>query len=365
MPLALPRNHGCRISDAWTYQGLRTLILENELLRVTVLLDKGSDIVEFRYKPLDLDFLFFAPPGIRNPNHGLVSAPSGGPFLDYFSGGWNEVLPNGGPLVNYKGAELGQHGEVSLIPWEHAILEDSPDRVSVRLWVRPLRTPFFLEKTLSLEPDRAVLTLDERLVNEGGEPMHAMWGQHIAFGRPFLEEGAVIDAPACKFIVHEAMPGYEPRRFQPGAVAGWPLVPTPAGGVEDASRVPAFGAVQAQEMAYMAELSDGWYAITNPQRQAGFGVRFDPTLYRYVWYWQQLGNVAQGYPWWGRTHTAALEPWTSYPTSGLNQAIANGTALLLQPGQEITTRFLAVAYAGSQRVAGISANGDVLRQSET
>ncbi len=365
MSLGLPRNHGCRISDAWTFQGLRTLILENELLRVTVLLDKGSDIVEFRYKPLDLDFLFFAPSGVRNPNRGVVSAPSGGPFLDYFSGGWNEVLPNGGPLVTYKGAELGQHGEVSLIPWEYAILEDSPDRVSVRLWVRPLRTPFFLEKTLSLESDRAVLTLDERLVNEGGEAMHAMWGQHIAFGRPFLEEGAVIDAPAGKFIVHDAMPGYEPRRFQPGRTVGWPLVPSPVGGVEDASRVPAFGEMQAQEMAYLAELSDGWYAITNPRRKVGFGVRFDHTLYRYIWYWQQLGNIAQGYPWWGRVHTTALEPWTSYPTGGLNEAIANGTALVLQPGQEIRTRLLAVTYAGDQRVAGISANGDVLRRSET
>ena len=98
---------------------MRTLILENELLRVTVLVDKGSDIVEFRYKPFDLDFLFMSPAGIRNPNRGIVSAPSGGPFLDYFSGGWNEVLPNGGPLVSYKGAELGQHGEISLIPWEY------------------------------------------------------------------------------------------------------------------------------------------------------------------------------------------------------------------------------------------------------
>ena len=90
MSIGQPRNHGCRISDAWTFQGMRTLILENELLRVTVLLDKGSDIVEFRYKPLDLDFLFFAPTGIRNPNRGIVSAPSGGPFLGYFSGGWND-----------------------------------------------------------------------------------------------------------------------------------------------------------------------------------------------------------------------------------------------------------------------------------
>ena len=359
MSLGQPRNHGCRISDAWTFQGMRTLILENELLRVTVLVDKGSDIVEFRYKPFDLDFLFLSPAGIRNPNRGIVSAPSGGPFLDYFSGGWNEVLPNGGPLVSYKGAELGQHGEISLIPWEYAILADSPERVAVRLWVRPIRTPFFLEKTLSMEPGKAVLTIEERLVNEGGEPMHLMWGHHIAFGRPFLDEDTVIDAPARRFLVHEAMPGYEPRRFRPGIAVDWPFAPAPDGSTADASHIPGFGETQAQEMAYLAELTDGWYAITNPTRQVGFGLRFDPVLYRYLWYWQQLGNVAQGYPWWGRTHTAALEPWTSYPTGGLNEAIANGTALLLAPGQEITTSLRAVAFAGRTRVTGISAEGDV------
>ncbi|MCO6449516.1 MAG: aldose 1-epimerase [Caldilineales bacterium] len=338
---------------------MKTLILENELLRVTVLLDKGSDIVEFRYKPLDLDVLLLAPGGIRNPNRGVLSAPSSGPFLDYFSGGWNEVLPNGGPAIRYKGAELGQHGEVSLIPWDHAILEDTPDRVSARLWVRPLRTPFFLEKVLSLESGRAVLTIEEHLTNEGSEPLHAMWGHHIAFGRPFLDEGAVINTPARQFLVHEAMPGYEPRRFQPGFTGEWPHVPAPDGSLADASQVPAYGDMQAQEMAYLTGFDQGWYAITNPVRQAGFGIHFDPKLFRYVWYWQQLGDVAQGYPWWGRFHTAALEPWTSYPTNGLNEAIANGTALELQPGETVETKLTAVCYAGRSRVSAISADGDV------
>lgn len=359
MYLGQPRNHGCRISDAWQVDGMRALIIENELLRVTVLLDKGSDIVEFRYKPLDLDFLFFAPGGLRNPNRGLVSAPTAGPFLDYFSGGWNEVLPNGGPAVTYKGAELGQHGEVSLIPWQCSIIEDSPQRVAARLWVRPIRTPFFLEKTLSIEPGRAVLRIEERLVNEGGESLRFMWGQHIALGRPFLDEGAVIDAPARRFIVHEAMPGYEPRRFRPGVTADWPHVPAPDGAMADASLVPAYGATQAQEMAYLAELREGWYAITNPARQVGFAARFDPAVYRYIWYWQQLGDVAQGYPWWGRIHTAALEPWSSYPTSGLDEAIANGTALELGPGQQLETSLLAIAYAGLAGVASVGPDGEI------
>ena len=34
--------HGCRISDEWTLRGMRTAVLENELIRVTVLLDRGA-----------------------------------------------------------------------------------------------------------------------------------------------------------------------------------------------------------------------------------------------------------------------------------------------------------------------------------
>jgi hypothetical protein len=201
--------------------------------------------------------------------------------------------------------------------------------------------------------------IEEQLTSEAGEPLHLMWGQHIAFGGPFLAEGAVIDAPARSFIVHEAMPGYEPRRFQPGVTGDWPHVPAPDGSTADASQVPAYGTLQAQEMAYLTEINAGWYSITNPVRKVGFGISFDASLYRYVWYWQQLGDVAQGYPWWARTHTAALEPWTSYPTNGLNEAIANGTALELQPGQKIQTKLCAVAYEGLDRVSLVTTDGEV------
>ena len=363
MMLYPPHDRTCWISDAWKFNHLQTVILENELLRVVLLPDKGADIVEFRYKPRNTDFLLHLPNGIRNPQRDTPSAASQNPFLDYFSGGWNDILPNGGPFITYQGAELGQHGEISLLRWNYAIIEDTSDRVAVKLWVRPLRTPFYVEKTLSLEAGSAVLTVDETIRNIGGQPLQFMWGQHIAFGRPFLDEGAVIDVPDCRFEVHEVIEGYEPRRFQPGANVPWSQIPTPDGDTDDASVVPPFGEAQAQEMAYLLELSDGWYAITNQERGVGFGIRFDQQVFPYIWYWQQLGNVAQGYPWWGKLHTTALEPWTSYPTNGLTQAIENGTARELAAGEQLITVMKAVAYGGSERVARITRDGTVERLS--
>lgn len=356
-----PRNHGCRISDSWMFDGLRTIVLENTLLRVVVLVDKGSDIVEFRYKPHDLDFLHLAPGGIRNPARDVVPAAGDSPYLDYFSGGWNEILPNGGPSVTYQGADLGQHGEISLLPWSYAILQDDPAQVAVRLWVRAIRTPFYVEKTLSMVPGTAALFIDERLLNEGGEPLDFMWGHHIAFGRPFLDEGVVIDAPARRIEAQGEWPNYGPRRFKPSSTGQWPNIGSLDGPAEDAGIVPPFGAMQAQEMAYLSGLEDGWYAITNPTRRVGFGIRFDPSVFRYIWYWQQMGNVASGFPWWRRLHTQALEPWSSYPSDGLAEAIRNGTALRLEAGGDLRTSLCAVAYEGNPGITGIDAEGNIAR----
>src|SRR5262245_49270316 len=194
MPQTSRHGHGCRISDEWALKGMRAAVLENELLRVLVLLDRGAEILEFRYKPLDADPLLRLPGGLRNPPRDTLStSSSAGSYLDYYAGGWQEILPNGGPPTTYKGAEYGQHGEVCLIPWTSEVLEDSPERVSLRCTVRPVRTPLYLERTMTLLTGKAALFLDERLTNEAGESLDLMWGHHVAFGLPFLEEGALID----------------------------------------------------------------------------------------------------------------------------------------------------------------------------
>ena len=51
----------------WQYNGMRTLVLENETVRVVSLLDKGSDIIELVFKPLDVDVMWHSPIGHINP----------------------------------------------------------------------------------------------------------------------------------------------------------------------------------------------------------------------------------------------------------------------------------------------------------
>ena len=142
---------------------MKVVWLENDFLRIGVLAGRGSDIFEFRFKPLDCDFLLRLPKGIRNPNQDfsqMRNTPN--QFEDYYYGGWQEILPNS-PTFNYRGASLGQHGEISLIPWKYSIVENDSKKISIKLWARPLRFPIKIEKTLTIVHDKPTLFIEENI----------------------------------------------------------------------------------------------------------------------------------------------------------------------------------------------------------
>jgi hypothetical protein len=185
------RKTGCRISLDYTYRGMRVAFLENETLRVGILLDKGADVFEFTYKPKQLDFMWQSPLEMRKP-YVATSALTEGAFHDYYYGGWQEVLPSAGWASEpYMGVSQGLHGEASLLPFEATALEDSPEAVSLRTRVRLMRSPLTLERTMSLARDKAALIVKERLVNESAAEYAVIWGHHPALGTPFLNQDCV------------------------------------------------------------------------------------------------------------------------------------------------------------------------------
>ncbi|MDQ3863462.1 MAG: DUF4432 family protein, partial [Actinomycetota bacterium] len=189
------RNWGARVLE-YDYKGMRTVFLENEKLRVGVLAGKGTDVVEFNYKPQDTDFVWLTAGGVRSPTSYLSTSPDPlASFVDYYPGGWQEVFPSGGAPSSYLGARFGQHGEVANLPWDYELVEDTESAVAVRFSVRGQKTPFQLEKKVSLRSSETSLAVEEEAANESGVPVRAMWGQHVALGRPFLEEGCKIRLP--------------------------------------------------------------------------------------------------------------------------------------------------------------------------
>jgi hypothetical protein len=336
-------------------KGHRCVVLENELLRVTVLADKGADIYEFLYKPRDLDFMWRSWVGLRERAHFVpTGSRENGAHMDYYEGGWQELFPNCGGASLHQGADIGQHGEVMLLPWDYSITVDEPDRIEVRFGVRTVRTPFRLVKTMSLGRGESVLRIHERITNESGQPVDFTWGQHPALGWPFLDESCRVDLPTCRI---RAIGEFTPptSRLKAEQESGWPLAEGADNTTVDLSRIPD-PAVRASDMVFLEGITDGWYAVTNTRMKVGFAMRYPANIFKYLWHWQ-VYRGGDDYPWWGATYNMALEPCATLPI--LAEAARNSSALTLDAGASLEVDLLAAAYEGLESVSYVESDGRV------
>lgn len=323
------RNYNCRIRQL-TCQGIAQINLENELLHIGVLAGKGSDIVEFLYKPMDLDFMWHSCQGIKNPQEFVTTKDSKhGKFLDLYEGGWQELFPNYGGDSSYMNAELGIHGEVCIAPWEVQIEKDTEEEVTVKFSIRTVKTPFFLEKWMTLKTDDPTLYIRERVTNEGAVPLEFMWGHHPALGAPFLDENCEILLNGdCRVhtLAGNTLPAYSQM--------GWPVAEDTKGEPIDLSRVRPPEAQKYIEYGILGIL-DHRYCVWNHRLNIGFGMNWDDRVFPYLWVWEPNCG-AMGYPWYGRNYTLGMEPW-SHLSENLEEVVKEGTGILIKPGESILT----------------------------
>lgn len=343
------RKSGCRLSLDYTYKGMRVAFLENELLEIGILVDKGADIFQFRYKPRDLDFLWQSPIAMRKPFAATSALPEGA-FHDYYYGGWQEVLPSAGWASEaYLGTFQGLHGEVSLLPFDVERVENSTARASVRFATRLYRSPLRLERTMSLEAGKPVFRIQERLVNESPEDFAIMWGHHPAFGEPFLDDSCRVQTPAESVRV---LAFHERGLWEPGDEFRFPQGRNRrTGELQDVTRILPSSTGSVDVLSFWG-LTAGWYGLTNQRQKIGFGMAWDLQVFPCLWMWQVYGGH-HDYPWYGRTYNCALEPFAGWPPAGVANAIKNGTARIMKGGETIETDLVAVAYeaAGVRSIA--------------
>ncbi len=332
----MSRNIGCRVCDEFIYRGSRLLVMENELLRISVLLDKGSDIIEFLHKPTDTDFMWRSPMAHVNMYKYLQSIPNAIDFRDYYMGGWQEIFPVGGAGFDLSGARIGNHGEVWGLPWKCQIIKDETDEIQVKLWAHTIRSPFYIEKVLILRRNSPVLLLREKVQNLGMIDLGVMWGHHPAFGESFLDEDCVVTVPARSFVDQE------------NHCYSWPIHQG-----TDFSRVLPRGSDK-WNMFFLQDLSDGWYAVLNQKKRLGFGMVWEKSLFKYVWFWGCY-NYTNVSPWYGRAYTIAVEPFTSLP-----YALDPSTLCTIPAGQSLTTEVAALVVEDKTCVEAITPQGEVV-----
>jgi len=348
------RNFGCRIRE-YQYRGLRTLSLENELLRAGVLADKGTDVFELLFKPKDVDFLWHSPWGVRNPaTYVATSHTAGSAFLDFYEGGWQDCFPTGGNSCEYQGMPFGAHGETPTLPWDYSIIEDSPERICVRFQVRTCRTPFFIEKELTLIRGVGALFFSEAITNEGRVALPVMWGQHPALGAPFIEEGCTIDLPAARIQCTQLS---LVSRFQEGA-SDWPYAVGKTGTKIDLRKVPGIEA-DTTDTIRLTDIAEGWYAVRNERLGVGFGMSWPLDVFPALWFWQAYGGAYTA-PWYGRSYLIALEPFSTAQSTVVD-AMQDGTARVIRPGETLKASYVAAGFEGTAPVSGISPEGRITR----
>lgn len=326
-----PRHHGCRVSElTWNQHTL--VVLENSLLRVTVLATRGAEITEFRFKPMDLDVLWHADhPTPPATTHVPATATGVDVFFDSYAGCWQESFPAGNTPGVYRGATFGTHGEVSGLPWNFAVTRDRPGEIEVEFSVACLRTPFRLKRRMSLKEGSTRLRLDEEITNAGGVTLEFAWGQHPAFGPPFLTPSCVLDLPVG--IYRTRPDGLTKPRLAPGQKSSRPQVRGVDGRMVDLRRVaPERGGTMDN---FEVELrGPGRVALRNPQRDLGVGMRWDRRAFPYMWEWESSHGHAE-YPFWCGSHHVALEPFNC-PIGGLVDFAGKNMLPKIRPGARHT-----------------------------
>jgi hypothetical protein len=328
------------------------LVLKNTMLRVIVDVDRGAEITHIQPSTGN-NLLFFA--DWQAPLPASRSQSYGSDVLDWLSeyrGGWQELFPNAGGSGTVLGTPVPFHGEVSRSRWSwNTIVPDLEVILST-----PARLPLVLERRMRLEPDRPVLHIEERVTNEAGFPVPYIWGHHPAWGPPLADTGSVIDLPAGTLTADAGLDGPHVD-LEPGSTHSWSITQDRRGNRIDLSRVPA-GPVQ--RLCYLSDLREGWYAVRNPAIRIGVGLAWDTAVFPYLWMWQEIAG-GSGMPWYGRARITALEPATQFPAHGLEQAVTQGQAHIIQPGEVKETALTLVLFeATDQPVRRVAHNGDIL-----
>lgn len=321
------------VSTDWSYRGLRSVMLENQSLRLIILPEVGAKIWQITYKPLDADLLW------NNPRIYPARLPSNSRYDDVWSGGWDELFPND-ETSSIEGESYPDHGELWTGEWTAEPWSRS-DQVGVHLRYTTPISSIEVEKSIILPADQSRVEFSHRFTNRGRTAFPFLWKLHPAMA---VTANHRIDFPPMQVELEGAFPG---TLAGAQAISSWPLINTPAGEV-DLRCVPSEEARQLYFF-YGTQMKGNWCALTNTATRLACGLKFDASIFPCCWLFASYGG-------WRNYNVAVLEPCTGYPLNfeAMKAARRHRT---LAPGESLETNVSFLVQEGLRSVGSIDSSG--------
>ena len=277
------------------FKGREAVTIENENLRVTVLVE-GGHIAEVLDKssgisPLWVPHWSSIEPSLYAPE--LHPQFGSGPDAKLLAGimGHNLCLDLfGSPSAEEAAIGYTAHGEGSVVGYE---IDESPDSLQMRV-VLPLAQISF-SRLLQLHGN--FVRIRETVESLAAFDRPIAWTQHVTLSPPFLDPAtSTFRTSMTRSIVASFDPGFD-AYLKPGAEFEWPNAPRKDGGISDLCQMqPA-----APASGYTAYLAD-------PMREHAYFVAYSPRYqlaFSYTW-------KRKDFPWmgiWEENCSRQQAPW--------------------------------------------------------
>ena len=311
--------------------GIRTITMDNGVLRFELLPDRGARIVSLIHRPTGKEILW------RNAALDPAQAPAGG-FDDCWTGGWDELFPNDEAAI-LNGAAFPDHGELWSTKWHCELQGERTVYLRTECSVSHCR----VEKWITMDEGEERIRFRHRLQNLRDQPLPYLWKLHPALA---VSPGDSILIPARRTRLEPEFPG-----SLGGAPVEWhgPVLALPRRTV-DLRTVPPPSSREVHFF-YGLDLEEGWCAAYDPARRLAVGLAFPKELFTSCWLFASYGG-------WRDHYVAVLEPCTAFPFR-LEEAAAAGQCSVLPANGSQEAAVVFSTRCGIDRVGRIAPDGAI------
>jgi galactose mutarotase-like enzyme len=271
------------------YKGEQAIVLENDLLKVTLLPQWGAKLSSIIYKHMDYELLW------QNPGKKYRKTGYGDPYEAGEASGFDEMFPTISRCFYesepWSGTEMPDHGEVWSVPWEYEITENQ-----VALSVKGVRFPYVLQKSVYL--DGSALHQQYEVVNQSDSVFDYIWAAHPLFNTC---EGMKLIVPQGMNRIVNAVPSNRLGSY--GRVYDFPVAELEDDRSFDLSSVPKKNSGDYQKYWFLGKVKQGWCSLHDPHRRFNIDMSWPKEEVPYLGVWVNEGA-------WAGQYNIAPEPAT-------------------------------------------------------